>query len=441
MALITCTIGAAASSATLSAFGGLEWPPVQPIALPAPSGTDPTLPYPERVSVTSIEYLSASSPTLSPENRVVEYLDSRTETIRALVNVLAGLANLIPYYFIDRDGESNVTVDSTDPDEPVTTAAPSFMRRDLDMGGFVVADLAPATSANDLIQFEQMEDLLFEAEDEIEQILDTQIIKLDGTITMGADLDMDGQRVVDLGTPTLAGHAETKGHFDPQITSVQTTYLARTGILAMTGALSFQLSPITVRYRPTNVGYPTLSGDLANLFYLNEQIATVGLNDIPVGALQPFFGSTVPTNFLLCDGREVSRTVYQNLFLIIGVAYGTPTNVNVFKLPDLRGRTIIGKDNMGGVSANVVTNVQADALGGIMGTETHALTIAELAPHEHTFSDANASAGTLGVLLGADSTDSDNTIATTSRTSSSSGSGTAHANVQPSMAVNYVIRH
>ena len=49
---------------------------------------------------------------------------------------------------------------------------------------------------------------------------------------------------------------------------------------------------------------------------------------------------------------------------------------STFNLPDLRGRTIIAADNMGGSSAIVVSN--ADTLGGIGGAETHTLTIGEI---------------------------------------------------------------
>lgn len=444
MALRTATIAAVASRAQASVACGLAWPPVQPVAIPDPTSLDPQDAYPLRDSITSIELLSASNPVTSPENRVTEYLDSRTETLRTLLNQLVQLANLLPFYFIDRDGESNVTVDNTDPENPVTTAAPSYMRRDLDMGGFKIVDLDDATAADDLVTFQQAQAVQFGAEDNVEQILDTQIIRLDGTIAMALDLDMAGFRVTNLSSPPTTGtHAQPKAHFDTQITSVQTNYLARTGILPLTGNLSFQNTPTDPRYKLLNVGYPTANGDLVNLFYLEEQLALIGGNDIPVGALQPFFGASaqVPANFLLCDGREISRTVYQNLFLVIGVAYGTPSSVNVFKLPDLRGRTVMAKDNMGGTSANVVVNSQADALGGTLGTEAHVLTSGEIPSHQHTYNDAYGASGGAGALQGAAATDSNNTLGSIPSVTGSTGGGGGHNNVQPSMAVNWIIRY
>jgi microcystin-dependent protein len=316
------------------------------------------------------------------------------------------------------------------------------MRRDFDMGGLAVVDLSDGIDAADLVTYQQLQAVQFNAEDDVEQILDTQIIKRDGTVAMALALDMALNRIVNLSTATQPAHAQLKGNFDTQVTNVQTQVLARTGILSMTGNLSMQVGPTTPRYKITNVGFPTVPGDLVNLFFFEQQIATVGANDIPVGAFMPFFGSSaqVPANFLLCDGREVSRTLYQNLFLVIGVAYGTPSNVNVFRLPDLRGRVIVGKDNMGGSSANVLVNSQADALGGQLGEELHVLVTGEMPVHDHSYDDAQAASGGAGSLQGATATDSNNTVLSSGAVTGSSGSGVGHNNVQPSMAVNYIIR-
>ena len=50
-----------------------------------------------------------------------------------------------------------------------------------------------------------------------------------------------------------------------------------------------------------------------------------------------------------------------------GGTYGSGDGSSTFSLPDLRGRMPLGLDNMGGTSANIVTNSQADALNGKEG--------------------------------------------------------------------------
>ena len=66
---------------------------------------------------------------------------------------------------------------------------------------------------------------------------------------------------------------------------------------------------------------------------------------------------------------------------------GTHHIYDSFVLPDLRGRNPLGKDNMGGSSANRVTDTEADSLGQSEGAETHALTEAETGTHSHGVTD------------------------------------------------------
>jgi len=101
----------------------------------------------------------------------------------------------------------------------------------------------------------------------------------------------------------------------------------------------------------------------------------------PVGSLIMYAGPTAPEGWLLCIGSAVpngSGTIqgitsdFSKLYAVIGA-----------NLPDLRGRIPLGKDNMGGSSANRVTNVQADSLLGTEGSETIAET--SLPMHTHIY--------------------------------------------------------
>lgn len=57
----------------------------------------------------------------------------------------------------------------------------------------------------------------------------------------------------------------------------------------------------------------------------------------PVGAILPYGGSSIPTGWLLCDGSEVSRTTYDELFAVVGTSFGNGNGSSTFNLPDLRG--------------------------------------------------------------------------------------------------------
>jgi microcystin-dependent protein len=77
----------------------------------------------------------------------------------------------------------------------------------------------------------------------------------------------------------------------------------------------------------------------------------VGDLAVPVGAIMPFAGAVAPTGYLLCDGSEVEKDRFPELFVAFGGEttpnlYGTPQLSSNFKLPDLRGRFALGKDDM-----------------------------------------------------------------------------------------------
>ena len=59
----------------------------------------------------------------------------------------------------------------------------------------------------------------------------------------------------------------------------------------------------------------------------------------------PGENSTIPNNFLLCDGRSLNRSDYSELFNIIGTTYGIGNGSDTFNLPNLQDRVAIGSSN------------------------------------------------------------------------------------------------
>jgi microcystin-dependent protein len=45
--------------------------------------------------------------------------------------------------------------------------------------------------------------------------------------------------------------------------------------------------------------------------------------------------TVAPPGYLLCDGSEVSRTTYSDLFAVIGVYFGVGDNSTTFNLPNI----------------------------------------------------------------------------------------------------------
>ena len=105
----------------------------------------------------------------------------------------------------------------------------------------------------------------------------------------------------------------------------------------------------------------------------------------PAGIIVPFAGEVenIPYGWLLCDGSEISRSQYSNLYSAIGVCWGTGNGSTTFNLPDLRGvflRGVSGDSNNdpdaadrvvlndnGGNTGNNVGSYQSDAIRNITG--------------------------------------------------------------------------
>jgi microcystin-dependent protein len=170
---------------------------------------------------------------------------------------------------------------------------------------------------------------------------------------------------------------------------------------------------------------------------------------VPIGTIVPFGGANPPTGWLLCHGQAVSRTTYAALWDIlkkpsgetfVGI-YGNGDGSTTFNLPDLRGRTAAGLDNMGGTSANRLVNVvSGGTLGASGGVERHTLQVSEIPAHNHTapgYYAPNFTSGAPDVpcFYGRNwSGYQQNGIAT-----NNTGGGQPHPNVQPTLVVNYIV--
>jgi microcystin-dependent protein len=89
-----------------------------------------------------------------------------------------------------------------------------------------------------------------------------------------------------------------------------------------------------------------------------------------IGSIIPYTKSVVPEGYLVCDGSAVSRSEYSELFTVIGTTYGSGDGSSTFNLPNLSGCVAIGS-----------SSGHAIGVGG--GEETHSLIIDETPSHLH----------------------------------------------------------
>ena len=132
----------------------------------------------------------------------------------------------------------------------------------------------------------------------------------------------------------------------------------------------------------------------------------IGDLGVPLGGIMPYAGAIAPYGYLLCDGSEVEIAKFPDLYNIIGTTYNIPgvSNVGVrtFRLPDLRGRFPLGRDNMdngntvpntlggqidaGGGTAGRVGDIKAQTLAGSAGLSSTTIDLSNLPDHEHSLS-------------------------------------------------------
>ena len=156
---------------------------------------------------------------------------------------------------------------------------------------------------------------------------------------------------------------------------------------------------------------------------------------LPIGAIMPYTSKTTPSNWLPCNGQEVSRTTYADLFKIIGTQYGAGDGSTTFNVPDLNDYKVpIGYDRFEEQSNRM-------NLGTTGGEETHKLTVDEMPSHTHGIKErVGGSLGTINhgphmVNDGNEVTWGDNNTPI-----SANGGGQAHNNMQPYVTTNYIIK-
>ena len=100
---------------------------------------------------------------------------------------------------------------------------------------------------------------------------------------------------------------------------------------------------------------------------------------LSAGHVIEYIGSTVPQGWLECNGAEVPRSSYSDLYAVIGDTYGTAAAAANFKLPDLREASITG-------AGGTRTAGPETAVASTHDSDMATLTAANLPRHTHAVS-------------------------------------------------------
>lgn len=120
-----------------------------------------------------------------------------------------------------------------------------------------------------------------------------------------------------------------------------------------------------------NVREATLDKDAVNFKQLKDQIAALKTtllsnvnNGLKVGDIKHSLQTANHDNWLLCNGQEISRADYPDLFKVIGVNFGAGNGTTTFNVPDYRGCFI---RMLGGNAAKNFYTKQNEGLPNISG--------------------------------------------------------------------------
>ena len=167
-----------------------------------------------------------------------------------------------------------------------------------------------------------------------------------------------------------------------------------------------------------------------------KEISVKTSDTLPIGAVVSYAGLNAPTGWLICDGRAISRTIYANLFTIIGTQYGAGDGSTTFNIPNLKGKVVVGLDG---------NDTDFDTIGKTSGEKKHTLTVEEMPSHSHILYSnkdyqSSPGAGYWGWdLLDGWAYGGEQDVTNGGGTRNSGGSQ-SHNNLQPYQVQNYIIK-
>ena len=161
-----------------------------------------------------------------------------------------------------------------------------------------------------------------------------------------------------------------------------------------------------------------------------------------LGEIRMFAGNFAPRGWALCNGALLAISQNDALFALLGTTYGGDGQ-STFALPDLRGRVPMHNGQGPGLSSYTE--------GETVGVESVTLLVAQMGAHNHNLRmqcNGDAGSATLATPVNAYPGQTEGGTPYANKTNAAMGSGGGggiagggqpHENVQPYLAVNFII--
>lgn len=198
----------------------------------------------------------------------------------------------------------------------------------------------------------------------------------------------------------------------------------------------------------------TKNGSLKNAWVaVKHGISSTGnaSDKFPVGSIIAYGGTELPNNWLICDGSELSRTTYSELFKNIGTSYGEGDGTTTFNIPNMRGKVGVGFDssdeyfNSLGKSGGNKFHSHNYKIGwygyysSIANTDEQVLGTYDYQELKWNYGGASTSGMVNSTSINTGLTGSSKNVSTVSKYASESNTSN-NDNIQPYTTINYIIK-